>query len=147
MSKLIDEWVLKICVTGPHPETAQLIRGNSEGKFGEIQNYIRETTGVDVIVKRITVDDQKIKILLWDVASQPVFGKIRPMHFERAFACIFLYEKNNRKNVKKSVQEDTYEEEKENESSKGILSLKKSLEKDFLIKKLRMWIEWMKKNQ
>ena len=81
MSKLIDEWVLKICVTGPHPETAQLIRGNSEGKFGEIQNYIRETTGVDVIVKRITVDDQQIKILLWDVASQVSLSSLSLLNF------------------------------------------------------------------
>lgn len=94
MSKLFDEWVLKICVTGPHPETAQLIQGNSEGKFTE--SYT-PTTGVDVTVKRITVDDQQIKILLWEVASQPVFGKIRSLRFENAFACIFPYEKNNRK--------------------------------------------------
>jgi GTPase SAR1 family protein len=89
-----DEWVLKICVTGGHQITMPFIRQHSEGKFSE--SYT-PTIGVDVTVKRIMVDDQQFKFLLWNAASQPVFGRIRPMYFEGAFACIFPYEKSNRK--------------------------------------------------
>jgi GTPase SAR1 family protein len=96
MSKMEDVWVLKICVAGDNQITTPYLRQHTEGKFTE--SYI-PTTGVDVTVKRITVDDQPIKILIWDVATQPVFGRIRAMYFEGAFACIFPYEKSNKKSL------------------------------------------------
>lgn len=85
-----DEWVLKICAAGSYQVgKTSLIRRYAEGKFAD--SYI-PTIGVDVTVKRITTDDQKVKILLWDTAGQEVFGRIRPMYFEGAFGCIIVYD-------------------------------------------------------
>ncbi len=85
-----DVWVLKICAAGSYQVgKTSLIRRYAEDKFGE--SYI-PTIGVDVTVKRITVNSQNIKILLWDTAGQEVFGRIRPMYFEGAFGCIIVYD-------------------------------------------------------
>lgn len=85
-----DEWVLKICAAGSYQVgKTSLIRRYAEDKFAD--SYI-PTIGVDVTVKRITTDNQKVKILLWDTAGQEVFGRIRPMYFEGAFGCIIVYD-------------------------------------------------------
>jgi small GTP-binding protein len=51
------------------------------------------TTGVDVTVKRITIDNQEIKLFLWDTAGQEVFNRIRPMYFEGSTGCIIIFDK------------------------------------------------------
>jgi small GTP-binding protein len=85
-----DEWVLKICAAGSFQVgKTSLIRRYAEGKFSE--SYT-PTIGVDVTVKRVTIDNQQVKLLLWDTAGQEVFGRIRPMYFEGAFGCIIVYD-------------------------------------------------------
>ncbi len=85
-----DDWVLKICAAGSYQVgKTSLIRRYAEDKFEE--SYT-PTIGVDVTVKRVTIDGQEIKILLWDTAGQEVFGRIRPMYFEGAFGCIIVYD-------------------------------------------------------
>ncbi|MHA2074497.1 MAG: GTP-binding protein, partial [Candidatus Hodarchaeales archaeon] len=67
-----DEWVLKICAAGSFQVgKTSLIRRYAEGKFSE--SYT-PTIGVDVTVKRVTIDNQQVKLLLWDTAGQEVFG-------------------------------------------------------------------------
>lgn len=85
-----DEWVLKICAAGTFQVgKTSLIRRYAEGKFSEAYT---PTIGVDVTVKRVTIDNQLVKLLLWDTAGQEVFGRIRPMYFEGAFGCIVVYD-------------------------------------------------------
>ncbi|MFX0085411.1 MAG: Rab family GTPase [Candidatus Hodarchaeota archaeon] len=85
-----DEWVLKICAAGSYQVgKTSLIRRYAEDKFEE--SYT-PTIGVDVTVKRVTIENQEIKLLLWDTAGQEVFGRIRPMYFEGAFGCIIVYD-------------------------------------------------------
>lgn len=85
-----DEWVLKICAAGSFQVgKTSLIRRYAEDKFQEVYT---PTIGVDVTVKRVTIDEQEIKLLLWDTAGQEVFGRIRPMYFEGAFGCIIVYD-------------------------------------------------------
>lgn len=85
-----DEWVLKICAAGSFQVgKTSLIRRYAEGKFSEAYT---PTIGVDVTVKRVTIDNQQVKLLLWDTAGQEVFGRIRPMYFEGSFGCIIVYD-------------------------------------------------------
>ncbi len=85
-----DEWVLKIVAAGTFQVgKTSLIRRYAEGKFSEAYT---PTIGVDVTVKRVTIDKQQVKLLLWDTAGQEVFGRIRPMYFEGAFGCIVVYD-------------------------------------------------------
>ncbi len=87
---MIDEWVLKICAAGSFQVgKTSLIRRYAENKFSE--SYT-PTIGVDVTVKKITVDKQPVKLLLWDTAGQEVFGRIRRTYFEGAFGCIVVYD-------------------------------------------------------
>ncbi|NHJ00886.1 MAG: GTP-binding protein [Candidatus Heimdallarchaeota archaeon] len=85
-----DEWVLKICAAGSFQVgKTSLIRRYAENKFSE--SYT-PTIGVDVTVKKIVVDNQPVKLLLWDTAGQEVFGRIRRTYFEGAFGCIVVYD-------------------------------------------------------
>jgi small GTP-binding protein len=87
---LKDHGIMKICAAGSFQVgKTSLIRRYAEDKFSV--NYI-PTIGVDVTVKRVTIDNQEVKMLLWDTAGQEVFGRIRPMYFEGAFGCIIVYD-------------------------------------------------------
>ncbi len=90
MSSPKDDWILKICSAGSYGVgKTSLIRRYAENKFSA--SY-KPTIGVDITTKRITVDNQRIKLLLVDTAGQEYFGNIRKAYFNGAFACIILYD-------------------------------------------------------
>ncbi|MFX1537299.1 MAG: Rab family GTPase [Promethearchaeota archaeon] len=85
-----DLWVLKICSAGSYQVgKTSLIRRYAEGKF--IHDYL-PTIGVDITTKKMTVDDNQVKIVLVDTAGEEYFGKIRKTYFEGAFGCIVVYD-------------------------------------------------------
>ncbi len=85
-----DQWVLKICSAGSYQVgKTSLIRRYATNKFS---TSYTPTIGVDITTKRVTVENQQIKLLLVDTAGQELFGKIRPAYFNGAFACIIVYD-------------------------------------------------------
>jgi small GTP-binding protein len=89
-----DEWLLKICSIGTYQVgKTSLIRRYAENKFG--MEYL-PTIGVDITTKRITLDDQKIKLILVDTAGQEAFGKIRQSYYMGSVACIAVYDVTRR---------------------------------------------------
>jgi Ras-related protein Rab-32/Rab family protein len=86
-----DEYLLKICVIGsPGKLKTEFIRNFAEGKFPT--DYF-PTLGVDITTKIIQVDENAVKLILVDTASQEFFGKSRPSYYRNASACIICFEK------------------------------------------------------
>ncbi len=85
-----DDLILKICGAGSYGVgKTSLIRRYAENKFS---TSYTPTIGVDITTKRVTVNQQKIKLLLVDTAGQEYFGKIRKAYYEGAFGCIIVYD-------------------------------------------------------
>ena len=90
MSASKDDWILKICSAGSYGVgKTSLIRRYAENKFSSSYS---PTIGVDITTKRITVDDQQIKLLLVDTAGQEYFGNLRKAYYSGAFACMIVYD-------------------------------------------------------
>ncbi|MFX0181458.1 MAG: Rab family GTPase [Candidatus Hodarchaeota archaeon] len=87
------EWVLKLCLIGSSQLKTTLSRRVADNKFDV--NYM-PTLGVDIKTKRITVDNQRIKLILMDTASQELFGEnLGRTYYEGASACIIFFEKHD----------------------------------------------------
>ncbi|MFX1282440.1 MAG: Rab family GTPase [Promethearchaeota archaeon] len=98
MSASKDGWILKICSAGSYGVgKTSLIRRYAENKFS---SSYTPTIGVDITTKRITVDNQRIKLLLVDTAGQEYFGNLRKTYFQGAFACMCCYDITNKDSFK-----------------------------------------------
>ncbi|MFW9778995.1 MAG: Rab family GTPase [Candidatus Heimdallarchaeota archaeon] len=84
------EIIIKICTTGSFSVgKTSLIRRYAQNTFSS--NYL-PTLGMDVTVKRLTVDDQQVRLLLVDTAGQEQFGKMRKIYYEGSSCCIAVYD-------------------------------------------------------
>jgi small GTP-binding protein len=66
-----------------------LIRRYTENRFSE--DYL-PTLGVDITVKRLTIDDERIRLVLLDTAGEEKFGRIRSTYFEGSLGCLVVYD-------------------------------------------------------
>ncbi|MFX0182304.1 MAG: Rab family GTPase [Candidatus Hodarchaeota archaeon] len=86
----MNEWVLKICSIGAYQVgKTSLIRRYAENKF---EGDYLPTIGVDITTKRITLNGQRIKLILVDTAGQEAFGRIRQSYYMGSAACIAVYD-------------------------------------------------------
>ncbi|MFX0050265.1 MAG: Rab family GTPase [Candidatus Hermodarchaeota archaeon] len=84
-----DEWLMKICSVGSYRVgKTSIIRRYAENKFSS--NYL-PTLGVDVTVKRLEVDNQRVRLVLMDTAGQEQFGRLRKIYYEGSAGCIAVY--------------------------------------------------------
>ncbi|MGY5878916.1 MAG: Rab family GTPase [Candidatus Thorarchaeota archaeon] len=70
------------------------IRRKYLGK-GFISSHIA-TIGVDFAQKAITVDDQPVQLIIWDLAGQDGYGRVRKHYYEGCSALILVYDITNR---------------------------------------------------
>ncbi|MFW9854425.1 MAG: Rab family GTPase [Candidatus Thorarchaeota archaeon] len=85
-----NEIIVKICTTGSYSVgKTSLIRRYAENTFSS--NYI-PTLGVDVTVKRLTMDGQQVRMVLMDTAGQEQFGKMRRIYYEGSSCCLAVYD-------------------------------------------------------
>lgn len=85
-----DEIIVKMNSIGSYSVgKTSLIRRYAEGKFAS--DYL-PTLGVDVTVKRITVDNEKIRLVLMDTAGQEQFGRLRNTYYQGSLGCIAVYD-------------------------------------------------------
>ncbi len=92
MTKSKNEYLLKICIIGnPTELKTEFIRNYAENKF--TTNYVL-TQGVDITTKTIQVNNNMIKLILVDTASQEFFAKLRPSYYRGASAVIICFEKS-----------------------------------------------------
>ena len=72
-----DEIIVKMNSIGSYRVgKTSLIRRYAEGQFSS--DYL-PTLGVDVTVKRISVDNERIRLVLMDTAGQEQFGRLRQL--------------------------------------------------------------------
>eukprot|EP00820_Chromera_velia_P030344 Cvel_13068.t1-p1 / transcript=Cvel_13068.t1 / gene=Cvel_13068 / organism=Chromera_velia_CCMP2878 / gene_product=Ras-related protein RABH1e, putative / transcript_product=Ras-related protein RABH1e, putative / location=Cvel_scaffold879:61986-62787(+) / protein_length=128 / sequence_SO=supercontig / SO=protein_coding / is_pseudo=false len=55
------------------------------------------TIGMDLIPKKITVDDKPVRLQLWDTAGQERFRALIPGYFRDADVAVIVYDVVNRK--------------------------------------------------
>ncbi|MFX0181488.1 MAG: Rab family GTPase [Candidatus Hodarchaeota archaeon] len=85
-----DEWIVKLCSVGSYRVgKTSLIRRYAENKFSS--DYL-PTLGVDVTVKRLTIDRNRVRIVLMDTAGQEQFGRLRSVYYEGSHGCIAVYD-------------------------------------------------------
>jgi small GTP-binding protein len=95
--KNTNEYLLKICAIGSgNTGKTIFIRAFAENKFDT--NYL-PTLGVDITTKRITVDDNPVKLILVDTAGQEFFGKLRPSYYRGASAVLIFCNINDRNSI------------------------------------------------
>ena len=70
------------------------IRRRYLGK-GFISSHIA-TIGVDFAQKSIVVDKQPVQLVIWDLAGQEGYGKVRKHYYQGASALILVYDITNR---------------------------------------------------
>lgn len=83
---------------------AVLIGDGAVGKTSIRRNYLGEdfieghlaTIGVDLATKRVLFDQEIIKFILWDLAGQPTFEKVRGHYYAGCNGIILVYAVNNR---------------------------------------------------
>lgn len=73
-------------------KTAVVVRF-SRGFFQE--NY-KLTIGVEFAVKNIQVQNQEVKLQIWDTGGQERFQYVRPLYYKGAMGCIVLFDLTNR---------------------------------------------------
>lgn len=85
-----NEIIIKICTAGSYSVgKTSLIRRYAENTFSS--NYL-PTLGVDITVKRLSIDGQRVRIVLMDTAGQEQFGRIRKIYYEGSSCCIAVYD-------------------------------------------------------
>ncbi|MFX0052187.1 MAG: Rab family GTPase [Candidatus Hermodarchaeota archaeon] len=125
-----DEWLLKICSIGTYQVgKTSLIRRYAENKFET--DYL-PTIGVDITTKRITLNNQKIKLILVDTAGQEAFGKIRQSYYMGSAACIAVYDVTSRESFKELEYwiNDFYSGDKDRNVPLSVIGNKVDLETD-----------------
>ncbi|MCK4483579.1 MAG: GTP-binding protein [Candidatus Thorarchaeota archaeon] len=76
-----------------------LIGDGAVGKTSIRRNYLGEdfleghlaTIGVDLATKRVLFDKQVVKFILWDLAGQPTFEKVRGHYYHGSNGIILVY--------------------------------------------------------
>jgi small GTP-binding protein len=85
---LPDEVIIKLNSIGAFLEgKTSLIRRYSENEFSE--DYL-PTLGVDLTVKRMTIDNERVRLVLMDTAGEGKFDRLRKTYFERSLGCIVV---------------------------------------------------------
>jgi len=62
---------------------------------GFISSHIA-TIGVDFAQKAVVVDDQPVQLIIWDLAGQEGYGRVRKHYYEGCSAIILVYDITNR---------------------------------------------------
>ncbi len=89
-----DEVVIKINSVGSfRVGKTSLIRRYTENTFSE--DYL-PTLGVDITVRRMTVKNERVRLVLMDTAGEEKFGRLRSTYFEGSLGCIAVYDITNR---------------------------------------------------
>lgn len=81
-----------------------LIGDGAVGKTSIRRNYLGEdfieghlaTIGVDLATKRVLFDGDVIKFIIWDLAGQPTFEKVRGHYYQGCNGIILVYSITNR---------------------------------------------------
>jgi len=84
---------------------AVLIGDGAVGKTSIRRNYLGEdfieghiaTIGVDLATKRVLHNNEIVKFILWDLAGQPTFEKVRGHYYHGSNGIILVYSVINRK--------------------------------------------------
>lgn len=88
------DYLFKCVVVGDggSGKTAVVVRF-SQGFFKE--NY-KLTIGVEFAVKNLVLNNNTIKLQVWDTGGQPRFRYVRPLYYKGAMGCIVLFDLTNR---------------------------------------------------
>jgi len=93
-SKLHGTLMFKIALIGDAAVGKTSIRRKYLGK-GFISSHIA-TIGVDFAQKTVRVEDQPVHLVIWDLAGQDGYDKIRKHYYQGCSALILVYDITNR---------------------------------------------------
>jgi len=93
-SKLRSTLMFKAVLIGDAAVGKTSIRRKYLGK-GFISSHIA-TIGVDFAKKTVNIDDQLVQIVIWDLAGQEGYGKVRAHYYQGCSALILVYDITNR---------------------------------------------------
>ncbi len=83
-------YLFKICTVGSSAvgKTSIIIRYTT-GKFRE---YYAPTLGADFSVKSMDIDDNKVKLQIWDLGSQDFLGHVRAGYYQGARGVVYMFD-------------------------------------------------------
>lgn len=85
-----DEVIIKLNSVGAFQVgKTSLIRRYAENQFTE--DYL-PTLGVDITVKRLTLERERVRLVLMDTAGEEKFGRLRQTYFTGSLGCIAVYD-------------------------------------------------------
>ncbi|MGY5878917.1 MAG: GTP-binding protein [Candidatus Thorarchaeota archaeon] len=93
-SKLRGTLTFKAVLIGDAAVGKTSVRRKYLGK-GFISSHIA-TIGVDFAQKLVRVDDQPVQLVIWDLAGQDGYGRVRKHYYQGCSALILVYDITNR---------------------------------------------------
>jgi GTPase SAR1 family protein len=60
--------------------------------IGRSLNFTHQLLGIDFKIKKINVDDKRIKLQVWDTAGQERFRTITQTYYKGAMGIILVYD-------------------------------------------------------
>ncbi|MEM2143102.1 MAG: Rab family GTPase [Candidatus Thorarchaeota archaeon] len=91
------QYLFKIVTVGaPAVGKTSLILRYTTGRFRE---YYAPTLGADFAVKALKVDDDTVRLQIWDLGSQDFLGRVRAQYYLGSRAAIFVYDMTRRETL------------------------------------------------
>eukprot|EP00911_Craspedida_sp_UC1_P002869 UC1_evm1s2101 len=87
-----------------HPVKVLIVGNGAVGKSSMIQRYCKgvytsdykKTIGVDFLEKSITVDNEDLRMMIWDTAGQDEFDSLTKAYYRDAEACVLAFSTTDR---------------------------------------------------
>lgn len=94
MSSELYDYLFKIVVVGDSNcgKTSLLLRFTQN----EFRDSVRNTVGVDLKIKLVTIADKRLKLTIWDTAGQERFRTLTSAYYRGAHGIILVYDITDR---------------------------------------------------
>jgi GTPase SAR1 family protein len=96
-----DEWVLKICIIGSNSDLSYRFNAPTADFVDSKENF--SVLGVALNVKRLEVDNQRIRLIMMVCAGHEPFRKLRGAYFEGSGRCLILFDKAERETFERVI--------------------------------------------
>ncbi|MHA1341505.1 MAG: Rab family GTPase [Promethearchaeota archaeon] len=89
------EYVMKICLLGDGAVgKTSLVYRFIENRFS---TNFKSTLGVNLLKKKLKIDDDDVSVQIWDLGGQEAYKKLRRLYLEGSQGALVVFDKTNHK--------------------------------------------------
>ncbi|MCP4763978.1 MAG: GTP-binding protein [archaeon] len=87
------EYVMKICLLGDgNVGKTSLVYRFIENRFS---TDFKSTLGVNLLKRKVTIDDDTVSVQIWDLGGQDAYKKLRKLYLEGSQGALVVFDKTN----------------------------------------------------